>query len=280
MVGEWCEGVGGERAYNATLMARDVFHIGSRYQPILRRIGLDAELIFSHPQIKPWRTLKDRENCTLDATLDDGSPIRLHIKRYQPPQRYGAGTLAEQEVAGFRLLEAAGIPTAPLAGWGMLADGRSFVLTEDLAGFRDAEKLVAAGVPFDTLLAPTADLAAKLHHAGLHHRDLYLCHFFAKAEANHVDVKLIDVARVKKLPGMFTRQRWIVKDLAQFWYSTLQRPIADQQRDAWLARYATGSQTRSIESLRRAIERKVARIARHDARLNRVQPGRNVSIPG
>jgi len=31
----------------------------------------------------------------------------------------------------------------PLVGWGKLVDGRSFVITEDLCGYRDAEKMVA-----------------------------------------------------------------------------------------------------------------------------------------
>src|SRR6478736_5491049 len=81
-----------------------MLHVAAQYQPIFRRIGLDADLIFSHPLIKPWRTLDDRENCTLDATRDDGSPIRLHIKRYQPVRR--RTTPADDEVEGFRLLEA------------------------------------------------------------------------------------------------------------------------------------------------------------------------------
>jgi lipopolysaccharide kinase (Kdo/WaaP) family protein len=252
-------------------------HVASQYQSIFRRLGLDGELIFSHPLIKPWRTLEDRENCTLDTTRHDGRPIRLHIKRYQPVRR--RATPADYEVAGFQLLQAAGIPVAPLVGWGSLADGRSFIVTEDLAGHRPADKLVESGAPFDRLLEPTADLTAQLHRAGLHHRDLYLCHFFAKLESDRTDLKLIDVARVKRLPSLFTRQRWIVKDLAQLWYSTLKLPITDAQRDDWLTRYAHRTEAKSIDPLRRAIERKVARISKHDHRLNRVQPGRNISIP-
>jgi len=45
-----------------------------------------------------------------------------------------------------------------------------------------ASALVRGGLPFESLLNPTADLAAKLHNANLHHRDLYLCHFFAKTD--------------------------------------------------------------------------------------------------
>src|SRR6185503_19070606 len=119
-------------------------------------------------------------------------------------------------------------------GWGKLADGRSFFVTADLAGYRAADKLIEAGTPFETLLAPTADLAGKLHRAGLHHRDLYLCHFVAKVDGANVDARVIDVARVSRF-GRLLRRRWIVKDLAQFWYSTFAHgaAISDVQRRQW-----------------------------------------------
>src|SRR5918993_1145237 len=178
--------------------SRNVFHVLPQYQPIMRIVGLDAEAVFHHPDIVAWRKLPDRENCTLDSEID-GKPVRLHIKRYLV-----ASSAARDEVNAITLLRDAGIPTVPLVGHGHVADGQSFVITEDLAGYRDAEKMVAAGTPFEPLLQPTADLAAKLHAAGLHHRDLYLCHFFAKVDgggggggggagrAGAVDVKLID----------------------------------------------------------------------------------------
>ena len=251
----------------------DTFHVVPQYQPWMRQIGLDAATVFDHPDIVAWRKLPDRENCTLDAIVD-GRPVRLHIKRWTATG--AATTPAAAEVRGIGLLRDAGIPTVPLVGWGRLADGRSYVLTEDLAGYRDAEKLVQSGEPFEPLLEPTAALAAKLHNARLHHRDLYLCHFFAR-QSDPTDVRLIDVARVRPLPALLPR-RWIVKDLAQFWYSTLALPVTDEQRTRWLSTYA---QARAIDpaSVRRSIERKAAAIARHDAKLRKAQPTRNVSIP-
>jgi len=139
---------------------------------------------------------------------------------------------------------------------------------------------IESGTPFEKLLEPTADLAGKLHRSGLHHRDLYLCHFFAKVDGNNIDVRLIDTARVKRLPGMFTRQRWIVKDLAQFFYSTQSLGVTDDQRTRWLNRYAQQRGLPSVDRLRRSIERKVRAIARHDAKLKAAQPTRNISIPG
>jgi hypothetical protein len=252
--------------------SRDQFRVLPKYQLLMRVLGIDAEAVFSHEKIVVWRKLADRENCTLDGEID-GKPVRLHIKRYPPGVRF-----AQDEVNAIELLNAASIPTVPLVGWGNLADGRSFILTEDLQGYADSEKLVAAGLPFAALLDSTADLAAKLHREGLHHRDLYLCHFFAKRDDPN-DVRLIDVARVRKLGGLLSN-RWIVKDLAQFWYSTQSLAVTDEQREQWLQRYAS---TRGIEvtpRLRSAIQRKVRTIARHDERLKRIQPTRNVSIPG
>ena len=160
-----------------------------------------------------------------------------------------------------------------------MIDGRSFLITEDLTGYRDAEKLVREGaLTFDQLLEPTAELAARLHGGGLHHRDLYLCHFFARP-TDATDLRLIDAARVKRLPGWPMRTRWIVKDVAQFWYSTMGLPISDAQRARWLARYAERRELTSTASLRRAIERKAAWIARHDACLREKQKDRNVSLP-
>jgi len=255
----------------------NVLNVTGAYQPIFRELGIDAEAIFDHPQIVPWRTLSDRENCTLDATLIDRRTVRWHVKRHPATKR--SPTPAEKEVKGFRLLADASIPAPAMVAWGRLTDGRNFVITEDLAGYKPADKLLADGFDFERLRNPLAELAAKLHNNGLHHRDLYLCHFFVKVDGDSIDVKLIDVARVKKLPALITRQRWIVKDLAQFWFSSLSVPITEQQREAWLARYMELRGERGLIPFKRAIERKVARIAKHDAKLRRKQPGRNISIP-
>ncbi len=248
------------------------------YVELLRRAGLpDAMSVFDNPQVVAWRTLPDRENCTLDAELPDGRRVRLHVKRHLVPT-----DAVEAEAHGLALLHAAKIPTVELAARGRLNDGRSFIITEDLAGFADSEKLIIRGLPFARILGPTARLAAELHAARLHHRDLYLCHFFAKADdgAGAPELRLIDAARVRTLPPWPLRKRWIVKDLAQFWYSTLSlKAITDADRERWLQTYAAARKLSGVDALRRAIERKVRRIARHDAKLNEREPRRNISIP-
>jgi hypothetical protein len=254
---------------------RSQFHVAPQWQPVFREIGIDGDAIFTHPGIKPWRSLRDRENCTLDATLESGRRVRLHIKRFP-----AAHDTSGKELAGQQTLIAAQIPTLDVVAYGKLEDGRGFIISDDLSGYEASDKLIKCPADFDRLLISTADLAAKLHRSGLHHRDLYLCHFFAKVTADDVDVKLIDTARVKRLPGVLTRRRWIVKDLAQFWYSTLALPIDAKQRDAWLARYAASSGIELTPRLQSAILRKTKWIARHDRKLVKDQPNRNISIPG
>ena len=231
----------------------------------MRMMGLDAQTIFDHSEIHCWRKLSDRENCTLDADLPEGRHVRLHIKRYS--------TVApvEPEVRGHGLLMEAQIPTAPLVGYGGYG-GRGFVIFDDLSGFTPSDKLIERGVAFEALLAPTAELAAKLHTSDLHHRDLYLCHFMAHISDDKTEVKLIDTARVRRLPGVLTRRRWIVKDLAQFWYSTLKLPVSDEQRNAWLDNSASGAKITDMIGIRTGIEGKISTI-------NRVRSGlRGITI--
>ncbi len=254
-----------------------IFNVDPAYQPAMREIGLDADGVFDHGDIKVWRSITERENCTLDATLNDGTRLRWHVKRYRAT---GNGmSPARLEVEGIRLLEGSEIPTLKLVAFGELADGRSFSITEDLAGYNAADKLIASGaITFEAVCEGTADLVGALHDRALHHRDLYLCHFFARQIGSKVDLRLIDAGRVARLPRWPFRGRWIVKDLSQFWYSAEQSRVDETQRRAWLERYAQRRGLPASAPLRHAIERKAAWIAKHDAKLRAAAPNRNISI--
>ena len=219
--------------------------------------------LLRHPTLAVWRRLDGRANATVDVA---GLP-RLHLKIYN---RAAAGQ-ADAEMHGAELLRAAGVPAIDVVAHGRAADGSGVTASVDLAGYRPADKLVADGaLDFAALTAPTAALAARLHSAGLHHRDLYLCHFFVRP--TDLDVRLIDVGRVRRLPGWPWRRRWVVKDLAAVWYSAGQLGVGDEARLAWLSAYGA-------PGLRSAVVAKSAAIGRHDARLAARQPDRNVSIP-
>lgn len=249
--------------------------VAQGYQPLVREIGIDGDSVFDDPRIQCWRDIRERQNCTLDETLADGRRVRLHIKRFKNPGDRGA----DDEVRGIRLLLDRGIETVPLVAWGRSASGRGFVITEDLAGYSDAEQAVRAGLSLDRLIGPIGKLAARLHGAGLHHRDLYLCHYFVRMTPDGPDLRLIDAARVAELPRWFGR-RWIVKDLAQLVFSLRQVGATEGQIDSLFASYSGHLPEANTPSWRRRIERKVRAIARHDARLQARRPERNVSLPG
>jgi hypothetical protein len=253
--------------------------ISPNFRTAAHELGLTAARVFDDPQIIVWRDLPDRQNCTW--TFDHhGHRRKWHVKRYRGRRAVKAML---SEVAGLELLKSAGVPTLDMVAHGTLDESRALIITDDLGGYVAGDKYLATGVGnFEQILVPTARLAALLHSqaprgADLHHRDLYLCHFFIRA-TDPSDIRLIDVARVRELPWFF-RQRWVVKDLAQFIYSTYEHDISDLQRRAWLAEYAAAAGQPLAPAFHAKIYEKVRRIGRHDAHLRQRQPGRNISIP-
>lgn len=248
------------------------YRVEPGYDGLLSRAGItNAESVWSSAAIQIWRSISERENGTIDTTRDDGTPIRFHVKRDKARVR----SPAADEARGMAVLRGLRIPTATLVARGRRADGATFVITEHLTAHAAADKLISNGLSFKQLIEPTAAITGRLHAAGAFHRDLYLCHFFATADAR--DVRLIDCARVLHKP--FWRRRWQVKDLSQFVYSARACAVAPSELDAWFLAYGQALGRSFDRGLRRAIDRKVETIARHDARLRRRQPTRNVSIP-
>ncbi len=237
-------------------------HICPGEEPTLRRACLDPQRIFTDERIVAWRDLPERQNCYLDTP-----ELRLHIKRYKAPH----GSDASAEANAIDLLIRAGIATVPLVAWGRDADGRGFLITRDLKGFVPADSTEASALDQDPICQSVADLAAKLHNAGLHHRDLYLCHFMVNTKG---EARLIDPGRVARLPCPPFHFRWIVKDIAQLCYST---PTGAGRR-AILVRYLAQSTFWRRLAIQLFAPLKVMLIARHDARLRQRRPERRVSI--
>ena len=240
---------------------------------IFAQTHLTAQTVFSDPRIHVWRNLSERQNATFDFVGADGGSHRWHIKRYL------AGHAAEvgREVRGIGLLREHGIATVALIAHGTLSDGRAFLITDDLTGFAPADKL-----PADVLrsvLEAIVELAALLHAEGLHHQDLYLCHFFVRTDkgSHQNPVHLIDAGRVRCLPPGPLRYRWIVKDLAQLMFS-LRRLDLSADADRVMGRYCDLRRVVLPRLLRWCVGRKVNRIAAHDRRLSYKQPGRDVSL--
>jgi tRNA A-37 threonylcarbamoyl transferase component Bud32 len=205
----------------------------------LRELGLDtvrgAFAYGGGQQLdKPGLGSRSRTRVVLNVA---GQRQVVYLKRYgrQGPlarlsrrvRGDGAISRGRREYDNIRAVRAAGVPTMRelLVGedMGLLGERRSYVVFSEVAGdalsrradladrLRDDEPLRAE------LTRRLVELVARLHAAGLVHRDLYASHVFAADAAGGLELSLIDLARV--FAPRRRRFRWFVKDLASLKFS-------------------------------------------------------------
>ena len=199
------------------------------------------------------RDLPDRSNHRMQA-----GPYLVHVKRRK-------GAHEAREAGGMRRAAAAGVPTALLVFEGIDDEHGAVTGTLDLAPARPLDDLLRAGMAAAArrrALEELAQAVAALHGAGLHHRDLYLCHVFC-SEAGAL-AALIDLERL----GAHRRPlgRRVIKDLAALASSVPEGTTSERERAVFLLRYlrARGIDRRgTYDRLVRRIRRKTARIHAH-----------------
>ncbi len=168
--------------------------------------------------------------------------------RFRPPELG-----AENEWRAIRRLEALGIPTTPLVGYGRRgrnpARMRSFVITKALRETISLEEVCEKWPesPPDctlkrTLIARVADIARTLHENGMNHRDLYICHFLLDISMGleHIDPRnpilhLIDLHRVQFRHR--TPVRWRIKDVAALYFSSMEIGLTRRDLYRFMKRY-------------------------------------------
>ena len=137
------------------------------------------------------------------------------------------------EVHAIRELSKVGIATTPLVGYGVSGSNpaaqQSFIITQDLGDIVSLEDLCAdwKNTPPETefkrsLMVALAQLASRLHGAGLCHRDFYLCHFVLKKTElaqGKMDLILIDLHRM--LTGQAGSGNAVMKDIAGLYFSAM-----------------------------------------------------------
>lgn len=140
---------------------------------------------------------------------------------------------AMTEVKAIQALNKIGIPTTPLVAYGQRgwnpARLQSFVMTEDLGDIVSLEEVCAdwEKQPPDkafrhAVIVEVAKMAAKLHGAGLCHRDFYLCHFVLHKQAlatGQWQLILIDLHRMRmhhKADGQA-----VMRDIAGLYFSAM-----------------------------------------------------------
>jgi heptose I phosphotransferase len=150
---------------------------------------------------------------------------------------------ARNEWEAILRFHSAGIPTMTPVAFGE-SGGRSLVMTEDLgtsrtlldwvnetAGSRPQRPAAASRDVVRLrreLVEHVASIARRMHAAGLFHQDFYLNHMLCCGDPNGLDIRVIDLGRVRERRGPATR--WVMKDLAQLDYSARALSCADRLR--------------------------------------------------
>lgn len=159
---------------------------------------------------------------------------------------------AMQEVRAIRRVEQAGLDTMTIAGFGERgrnpARRESFIVTDDLRDTISLEEwgdqwYRSPGAPAFkwALIRRVANIARRMHEAGVNHRDFYLGHFLiprTAIEAGDAEapIYLIDLHRSQ------VRQRvplrWRVKDLGGLYFSTARLGLTQRDVLRFLRVYA------------------------------------------
>ena len=276
--------------------------IDDRYRDLLNRAGLDTFadfMAFSGGDVV--KRLPNKTIMRMELASATG-PRRYFLKRHTGPVRWGERLRAlcsgfspawgRKEWEVIRVFQQSGIPTMTPVAAGERRFGRgyeSFVMTEELTGFRSLESLVPSryAPPLDSaaiaekraMVRRVAELTRRMHEAGFNHRDWYLCHIFVRLDADGAwDLRVLDLQRVDR--RRWLRRRWIIKDLAALNYSAPPGVMTTGDRARFVKAYLNdGRALREHGTLIRAIVRKTARIRRHDARLKRNRQATHTTAP-
>lgn len=133
---------------------------------------------------------------------------------------------------------------------------RSFLITDELKGMIDLETLAANWQSYidglktkRRLIKAVAKLSAAMFDSGMNHRDFYICHFMLKLDTLHnemPDLYLIDLHRAqirKKVP-----QRWLIKDLAGLYFSTMDLPLTQRDYCYFLKEFTGGTAKHALRN--------------------------------
>lgn len=173
---------------------------------------------------------------------------------------------ARDEYEACSRLADAGVLAPRVAAFGECGAGpggrRSVVVCDALDGFVSLEEIAndwirhpRSMVVKRRLLAAAADLAARMHAAGVFHRDFYLCHLLANAaklSAGDVELAVIDLHRARlTTPGSPTAREPRVRDLAALYYSADAVPLTRADLARFVAAYMGEPPARAVRAQRR-----------------------------
>ena len=203
---------------------------------------------------------------------------------------------ARNEFAACRHLAARRIRAPRVAAFGRRglnpARARSFVVCDALDGYVSLEDLTDTWSTDPPALSlrrrlvyAVADLARRLHGAGVNHRDFYLCHIWAHAAAlsrGEVELAIIDLHRAQIRPRV--PRRWVLRDLAALMFSAAHLGLSRNDYLRFLKRYTRRplrSVLRKDAALLRRVRRRANRLVRESRTREVVGTHRNPALdPG
>ena len=163
--------------------------------------------------------------------------------------------------------------------WGTFFETRSFIITENIPNAESLERKLPdcfnSPATVEKLelrrkfIAQLASFIGKFHKTDYRHRDLYLSHIFYSDSG---DFYLIDLARAFK--PIIRSQRFLIKDIAQLYYSAPSRYFSRTDRLRFYFSYIGQEDklTGKDKTFIRRITNKARRMARHDIKHGREVP--------
>lgn len=225
---------------------RSLFPEGSAEALLARAFGLSGQE-FRH--VKNRRTLRfEHGGKAYFIKLHGGVGWREIFKCLSQGKRPVLG--AANEYDAIRLLERIGVRTMTCRAFaergGLNPAAReSFIVTDELAGKVSLEDFCrdwkTAPPPYPLkrgLIEALAETCAKMHFAGLNHRDCYLCHFLLdrkELENGKISLYVLDLHRAEIRRRIPRRMR--VKDLAGIFFSAMDTGLGKRDALRFIAKY-------------------------------------------
>lgn len=165
---------------------------------------------------------------------------------------------AKNEWRAINKLQELGVPTARVFGYGERgvnpALRSSFVLMQDLTpsvSLEDLTKTWPKAPPEPqlkwALTKEVARISRVMHQNGINHRDFYLCHFLLDTkkgiQPDQLTLFLIDLHRAQM--RSLTPTRWIIKDLAGLYFSSMQIGLTERDLYRFIKVY-TGQSLKDV----------------------------------
>jgi len=129
---------------------------------------------------------------------------------------------------------------------GSMARRRSFIITQELAGFTSLEEITEAWhatAPTAkqrlAVLVAVAKFARAFHAQGYIHRDFYICHLLSDDAAmadGRVDLAVLDLHRARQFAEI--PQRWLKRDLAALLFSSMDLDLSKREWLRFIRLYA------------------------------------------